>query len=196
MVLITFLLSFLTSLFGSVMGPAAKSSAAVTPTVSADKSVKAEQLAWSPDRRLNWEDFRGIPDSENPHHAVTAANLAVDAKCRNNEIVYEVKCVFLPTQSWSKNKKSEKLLYHEQLHFDLTEVHARLLRKKLKAMGTTCSDMKDRMNPAVADAFKAWKAEQEQFDKLSHHGLDNRVQQEWAADVESRLQELEAFKSI
>ncbi|QCR21742.1 DUF922 domain-containing protein [Pontibacter sp. SGAir0037] len=195
MVLITFLLSFFSWLFAPVLKPESNLKP-LTTSVSADKNLASENIAWSSDRRLNWDDFKGLPEEGNPHHAVTAANLAVDAKCSNNEFVYEVKCVFLATQSWSKNKKSEKLLYHEQLHFDLTEVHARLLRKKLAALGTTCTNMKDRMNPTVAEAFKTWKAEQLEFDELSRHGLDAEVQQVWADNISKRLQELEAYKKM
>ncbi|WP_242928981.1 DUF922 domain-containing protein [Pontibacter vulgaris] len=151
-------------------------------------------LAWSPSRRLSWEDFKGNPDDGNPHHALTAANLAVDAKCKNDRFEYNVTCVFLPTESWSKNKKSDKLLFHEQLHFDLTEVHARLLRKKLQKIGSSCSNVKTTMTPAVNQVFKEWKAEQDLFDKKSNHGLNSDVQQEWAANIEKRLQELEAYK--
>ena len=153
-----------------------------------------EQLAWSAERKLNWEDFRGTPESTNPHHALTAANLAVDARCKDNKFYYEVKCVFLPGESWSKNKKSEKLLAHEQLHFDLTEVHARMLRRELKELGMSCGNPKTNLNTTVGNAFKAWKAEQDQFDKASRHGLDAEVQQDWDNRITQRLKELDAWK--
>ena len=40
---------------------------------------------------------------------------------------------FDPNTSWVRNPKtaSEALLRHEQLHFDITEVYARLMRQKL-----------------------------------------------------------------
>ncbi|WP_299699991.1 DUF922 domain-containing protein [uncultured Pontibacter sp.] len=153
-----------------------------------------EHVAWSSTRKLNWEDFRATPESDNPHHALTAANLAVDARCKDNKFYYEVKCVFLPGESWSKNKRSEKLLAHEQLHFDLTEVHARLLRKQLNTLGNSCSNLKTNLNTTVGEAFKAWKAEQSQFDKLSRHGLEAETQQQWTESIAQRLKELDAWK--
>ncbi|MCC9165561.1 DUF922 domain-containing protein [Pontibacter harenae] len=154
------------------------------------------QLSWSTSRRLTWEDFQGLPDDKNPHHALTAANLAVDVKCKNNLFLYEVKCVFLPTESWSKNKNSERLLAHEQLHFDLTEVHARQLRKKLQEIGKTCGTLQPTLNNAINAAFEAWKAEQDEFDKLSRHGLEASVQEEWTTSIEARLTNLEAYKTL
>ncbi|WP_187264141.1 DUF922 domain-containing protein [Pontibacter beigongshangensis] len=191
MFIITLLLSFVTGFFAPVRVPVAPAPSAA---IEEDNSIRNEKLSWSSSRRLSWEDFKADPDEENPHHALTAANLALDAKCRNNQLEFQVSCVFLPTQSWSKNKKSAKLLYHEQLHFDLTEVHARLLRKKLLDLGSSCTNVQEKLGPTVTEAFAAWKAEQDEFDKMARHGLDAAVQAEWAANIEQRLQELEAYQ--
>lgn len=193
MFIFTLLLTLLVGLLMPHAAPAGLSPATISvPAVAV--SSNNDHLAWSSTRKLNWEDFRANPEDNNPHHALTAANLAVDAKCKNNKFYYEVKCVFLPGESWSKNKKSEKLLAHEQLHFDLTEVHARQLRKQLKGINNSCDNMKTQLNTTVGAAFKVWKAEQDQFDKHSRHGLDAEVQQVWATHIEQRLLELEAYK--
>ncbi|WP_299986332.1 DUF922 domain-containing protein [uncultured Pontibacter sp.] len=195
MFIITLLLSLLVGLLMPYPTPAGSPASVIyVPNPASLNVSNNEQLAWSATRKLNWEDFRGTPESNNPHHALTAANLAVDARCKDNKFYYEVKCVFLPRESWSKNKQSEKLLAHEQLHFDLTEVHARMLRKELKELGISCGNLKTNLNTTVGNAFKAWKAEQDQFDKLSRHGLDAQVQQDWSERISHRLQELDAWK--
>ncbi|WP_439882406.1 DUF922 domain-containing protein [Pontibacter sp. MBLB2868] len=155
--------------------------------------TNTDKLTWSAARRLTWDDFKGIPDDANEHHALTAANLAVDARCSNNKLSYDVKCVFLPQESWSRNKKSEKLLLHEQLHFDLTEVHARLLRKKLRNMNSSCTNLQSNLNLAVKSAFQDWKEEQALFDQLSRHGLNKEEQKAWEKDIYSRLSALKAY---
>ncbi|WP_233555542.1 DUF922 domain-containing protein [Pontibacter oryzae] len=152
----------------------------------------AAQVVWSESRRLTWEDFKALPDNDNPHHALTAANLAVNAKCKDGKFTYIVNCVFLPEQSWTKNNSSEKLLAHEQLHFDLTEVHARQLRRDLEAL--SCGTLKASLNPTVANAFKNWKAEQDAFDKACRHGLDKQEQLLWAQDITQRLHSLEMYR--
>ncbi len=157
-------------------------------------TVSAEQLAWSPDRRLSWEDFKATPDTLNAHHAMTAANLAVDTKCNGNKFNYSVRCVFLPAASWSKNKKSDKLLQHEQMHFDLTEVHARLLRRKLLLQGSSCSKVQSNLNQTVNLAFAAWKADQLKFDEASKHGLDVAVSKVWAVTIDKKLKQLESYR--
>jgi hypothetical protein len=191
MFIITLLLSLLVGLRMPHPSPAGLPPAA---SAVAAAGYSNDRIAWSSSRKLNWEDFQAIPEDNNPHHALTSANLAVDAKCKDNKPYYEVKCVFLPGESWSKNKQSEMLLAHEQLHFDLTEVHARQLRKQLQGIGNSCQMMKKQLNSTVGAAFDAWKAEQGQFDKVSRHGLDAEVQKEWAVNIERRLSELEAYQ--
>ncbi|MCX2741848.1 DUF922 domain-containing protein [Pontibacter anaerobius] len=171
---------------------AAAISVARTDLNSPTENSTSETVIWSTDRRLSWDDFKGLPDDTNPHHALTAANLAVNAGCKNNQYTYKVKCVFLPQQSWSKKKSSDKLLAHEQLHFDLTEVHARQLRHDLQTI--SCSNLKAKLGLMVNEAFKRWKAEQDLFDQASKHGLDKDEQQAWAASIAARLKKLEAYQ--
>ncbi|MEJ8801888.1 DUF922 domain-containing protein [Pontibacter sp. H249] len=193
-----FIASFFLSLWAGLIAPAvATPTAAASGNNTSAKSAEvknSEKINWSATRRLTWEDFKGAPETTNPHHALTAANLAVDAKCNSNNFTYEVKCVFLPEESWSKNKKSPSLLYHEQLHFDLTEVHARLLRKKLKELGTSCGNLKGNLNNTVSAAFKTWKDEQDLFDKSCSHGLNKEEEAAWAQHIEQRLNELQSYK--
>jgi hypothetical protein len=187
-------MNFLTFFLSLVTGYLAPAPATATP-VSVDKNTVSGMISWSADRRLSWDDFRAAPDTLNPHHAVTAANLAVDANCSSSKFNYTVKCVFIATESWSKNKKSEKLLHHEQLHFDLTEVHARMLRKKLQSLGTSCPSANARLTETVNKAFANWKTEQDKFDEVSRHGLDASVTAYWEASINKRLKQLEKFKS-
>jgi hypothetical protein len=195
MFIITLLFSLLVGLLLPHPTPAGMSPTAVyVPSLTANVAASSDHVAWSATRKLNWDDFRAIPETDNRHHALTAANLAVDARCKNNKVYYEVKCVFLPGESWSKNKHSEKLLAHEQLHFDLTEVHARMLRKELNGLSSSCDNLKSKLNITVGAAFKAWKAEQDEFDKISRHGLDPQIHSEWADNIARRLQALDAWK--
>ncbi|WP_299821685.1 DUF922 domain-containing protein [uncultured Pontibacter sp.] len=194
-----FIATLILSLWAGILSPALTTTGIAVPppknTPGKTAETKStEKLTWSDSRRLTWDDFKGAPESENPHHALTAANLAVDAKCSSNSFTYDVKCVFLPEQSWSKNKKSASLLGHEQLHFDLTEVHARQLRKKLKELGSSCSNLKGNLSTTVNDAFKAWKAEQDLFDKSCSHGLNKAEEAAWAENINHRLAKLEAYK--
>jgi len=182
------------SLFLSLLAGLFVSAPAPGTTASEESKTATAHIAWSADRPLTWGDFKAQPDSLNPHHALTAANLAVDAKCSANKFEYDVKCVSLTNESWTKNIKSARLLQHEQLHFDLTEVHARQLRKELQALGSVCPEARPKLAATVNAAFARWKAEQDEFDTHSRHGLDATASAEWEQTIVTRLKQLEKYK--
>jgi hypothetical protein len=150
-------------------------------------------LVWQAERRLSWEDFQSEADLKEPLHAMTSTNIEVEAKCRGNQMQFEVKCVFKTKDSWSKNKQSESLLAHEQMHFDLTEVHARLLRQKLARTPGLCGSDKARFGKIVDGYFAGWKTEQDQYDQESNHGLNQQQQRKWEEKIARRLQDLSLF---
>ncbi|MGV3539857.1 MAG: DUF922 domain-containing protein [Rufibacter sp.] len=161
---------------------------------SKSNSSASAMIPWSVQKRLTWEDFSGEPATENHHHALTSTNLEMKVKCEKNELKFKVEAVFNPKESWTRNRRSQALLAHEQLHFDLTELHARLLRKKLAQLPNACNRGAADLNRYANEAFANWHKEQDLYDTQSHHGLDEDKQQEWLASVANRLQELEQYK--
>lgn len=152
-----------------------------------------EGILWQADRRLSWEDFQSEVNQQERLHAMTSTNIEVQANCNGNLMQYEVKCVFKTKDSWSKNKKSQQLLAHEQLHFDLTEVHARLLRQKLSQTQDLCGTDKTRFGKIVDSYFAGWQTQQEQYDRESGHGLNHQQQQAWETRIARQLEELNEF---
>lgn len=156
--------------------------------------TSSSDIPWTVQKRLSWNDFAGNPSADNPHHALTTTNMELKVKCENNKIKFKVEAVFDPKQSWTRNTTSALLLAHEQLHFDLTELHARQLRKTLSQLPTDCSSSAVELNNYANQAFENWHKEQDLYDLESRHGLHKQKQQEWAASVELRLKALEAFR--
>ncbi|MDQ3291938.1 MAG: DUF922 domain-containing protein [Bacteroidota bacterium] len=150
-------------------------------------------IDWSSNRRLTWNDFQKEADVNDPLHALASTNIAVQATCKNNQMVFDVKCQFAVNESWSKNKSSEELLQHEQLHFDLTEVYARLLRQKLSQQKSLCNGDKNKFRAVVNKVFADWQKAQQRYDNESRHGLDDFKQEYWTKEVATQLQALTAF---
>lgn len=151
-------------------------------------------IVWDDARKLTWNDFQSEVDINEPLHAMTSTNIDVKAQCYGNQMKFEVKCVFVTKDSWSKNKSSKRLLDHEQMHFDLTEVHARLLRKQLSKSGDVCENLKkSALDKIVNKYFTDWKTEQDLYDAETGHGLNEQNQQIWADLISKRLQDLQPF---
>lgn len=179
-------LLFLSLLLGGLLLPGA-ARAADPPRAPTNTD---STLLWRADRRLTWADFRGAPTPKEKLHALTSADLTVQVSCSNDVLKVDVQAVFLPLQSWTKSTDSAPLLRHEQLHFDLTEVHARLLRLSLRKLKMTCAQAQTQLQPLIDAGFANWQAAQEQYDKESRHGLDAREQARWEQQVAEQLRVL------
>jgi hypothetical protein len=174
-----FLLLILTNPFFSPSKPAAAS--------------EEEGIVWAHNRRLTWDDFKSPADDGEPLHAMTSTNIAIKAHCNGNVMRYDVKCVFVTKDSWTKNRDSKRLLEHEQMHFDLTEIHARLLRQKLNQTAGICGANRVKLDAVVEKYFNDWKQEQDLYDQETNHGLLEEKQNYWAQKISSRLNQSSAF---
>ncbi|MBK0404678.1 DUF922 domain-containing protein [Adhaeribacter sp. BT258] len=173
-------LSFIFSWFLSFENPA-------KPVVTV-----ADEISWKASRRLTWEDFKGKANAQDPLHALTATNIDMKAKCDNGELKVKIESTFAPHESWSKNKKSERLLFHEQLHFDITEIYARRLFKELTSLKNAC-DNSEQLNKIATRVFDEWKKQEDIYDKETNHGLDQEKMKVWADKVNAELKSLEAY---
>ncbi|CAN5849861.1 hypothetical protein BH24BAC1_BH24BAC1_00590 [soil metagenome] len=187
------LILLILSYFGSVFSPPP---APVEVPVLEEVVNKRKELAWSESRQLTWNDFAGAPDSHDPLHAITSTNIDMKAKCVGGKFKFEVKSVFLVEESWSKNKISTPLLLHEQLHFDLTEVYARKIRKELNELKDACGANNAQINLIVNRIFDEWKQEQDRYDEEVNHGLHKEAQQKWAHLISLRLAETLAYQNV
>ena len=153
----------------------------------------ADEISWKASRKLTWDDFKAKADNNDPLHALTATNIDMKAKCENGQLKLKVESVFSTNESWSKNKKSERLLFHEQLHFDITEIYARRLRKELMALPDACTKS-DEINKITDRIFAEWKKQEEIYDQETNHGLNETTMKIWKEKVTTELNLLETFK--
>ncbi|MBC7449761.1 MAG: DUF922 domain-containing protein [Hymenobacteraceae bacterium] len=147
-------------------------------------------LLWTPARRLTWADFKGTAGSTEKLHALTSADMNVQVECTNDVLKVNVQAVFRPLESWTKSPDSVPLLRHEQLHFDLTEVHARLLRLSLSKLKMTCAQAQTQLQPLIDAAFTNWQHAQDRYDEEARHGLDREGQARWEKQITDQLRVL------
>lgn len=145
---------------------------------------------WNFDVPLQWSDFSGKPDSPDTEFAAaTYAGLELDVAEVNlsGRVTFKVRAVFDSQRSWAHpDRKDDHVLAHEQLHFDITEIYARRLERKLNAMQLKVKD-KDIAKKLAMQYNEAQMKEQERFDKECVHGLDRRNQEGWRSNVDREL---------
>lgn len=94
-----------------------------------------EKILWSSSKKLIWEDFKGEVDTTKALiGAITCSEIKViDSRLINKIPVLKVGCYFIKNRSW-KIVTDDYSLNHEQLHFDISEVFARKIRKSLDSL--------------------------------------------------------------
>lgn len=153
-----------------------------------------EMMFWREDLKLSWEHFNGEPQMESPYEAMTASGIeyAYQVNNRNGELTFtfKVRAYFNPTTSWVKpSSRTDELLAHEQVHFDISELHARILTKKLENTGFT-ENYKEEIDSIYQSVINRRSKMQELYDKETDHSRDLGQQKKWMARVESQLDNL------
>ncbi len=97
-------------------------------------------------------------------------------------------CQFNPTRSWTKERSSEYLLNHEQRHFDLTEYHTRVFKRKIREFNfetpkTAVRELKKLFDQQLA----LHDAMQEDYDEQTNHSINQTNQIIWDAKIDSLL---------
>lgn len=158
-----------------------------------------EKLQWQENRPLTWEDFRAAPKQGSPFSANTNSGLSYSWNFSTSSgkpvLEQEVKSNFYPDLSWVKEiKNKQHLLAHEQLHFDITELHARKLRKQLDSyeIGRTVrKDLKRIYNRVEAERVEM----QNLFDRETAHSENKMEQERWRKFISEELLKLSDFSS-
>lgn len=158
-----------------------------------------DHLAWSPETKLAWDDFQGIPDSVSATaKAFTQTDMHYDYKLQKDAIQVEAVCYFDRKSSWVSAKKTAQTaqqLKHEQLHFDMAELMARKIRKEIAAY--TSKDIPgtqayiDKMHEQY---FRTeLKTMTTAYDTETNHGSTDSKQKKWESKIAAELKKLDAF---
>jgi len=155
-------------------------------------------IPWSADRKLTWADFRAkAPGRLSGAQSVLGYSYALG--CRSGALEATFTAVFYPNESWvaarisTSGLASPIGLRHEQLHFNLKELHARRMRRHFREIATPCPVSDETLDAMVAPLMRAENAEQQKFDQASNNGERVDVLEEWERRVAGELTALAAF---
>ncbi|MBC3759962.1 DUF922 domain-containing protein [Hyunsoonleella sp. SJ7] len=157
------------------------------------------EIEWSSYRKLKWEDFKGKPDTINfPNsNAVTISSIHFKGNTPNlfANGSLSVTAVFNQFESWVlSGEESDNLLKHEQLHFDITEIYARKIRKVLKEVGVASYKEEEEIWDMLRKIKYEYENRQKEYDSLTVHGIDRDAQEEWDSIVKSELSSYNLYK--
>jgi len=150
-------------------------------------------IEWNEHYKLSWEHFESTVDDDIFGDAGTAVKIMAKPYFVGNNIEYNVYTLFDRQKSWVF-EKDEALLAHEQLHFDIAELYARKIRKKVEELRKRkVKDLSD-YNKAINKILEESNEVDMQYDLETLHGGIKMKQAEWNEKIARELDALEAYK--
>lgn len=152
------------------------------------------EMEWASARRLSWGDYTGPANGKSKFSAMSTCAIAFQLNGKGDTVHVTVKSLFYPGKSWVKQKdKSDALLAHEQLHFDITELYARKLRKEVLGMKLSARTAQKQLMSVYKKNFKALTKTQTRYDAQSKHSINKAKQQAWSIKVRKELEQLSGY---
>ncbi len=166
-------------------------------SLSSSSTNSPDIIYWNPNQQLRWKDFKGDPQYQYEDiSAITSSGIVHYKGCKDGKINFKVQAYFEMKESWVKAEAlTEHHLEHEQIHFDITELYARKLRKALSERVFHCGE-EPLFEEFVSAFLDNWQAEQRAYDILTHHSVDKGKQKEWFYKVALELNLLDDFKDM
>jgi hypothetical protein len=152
---------------------------------------------WNEAPQLTWGDFKMAPPPNQKFSAKTWVGFDVSGRCVGGRFFFDVSTFFNRDSSWVKPVKGiDKLLRHEQGHFDLAEISARELRRSLQELPEPCADieqMKKNVNVLTTYSRMQLGIAQSDYDKETRNGSNSKKQKKWDEKIAQRLAELAEY---
>jgi hypothetical protein len=151
-----------------------------------------EMIEWNASRRLTWSDYKGSPDPASDAAASTTTYLGIQYKMDEKGFSYKIQCRFSLTRSWGRNK-TDFILKHEQGHFDIAEIFARKLNKKMSEYQFNKATYKTDLKSIYDGITKGKETLQDLYDSETDHSRKKQQQLEWSEKIEKMLGELKDY---
>lgn len=150
-------------------------------------------IRWS-DERLTWEDFQGVPNAASAGDAATAIRIKAEPFYRKKKLNYSIHADFIPSKSWYRFK-TDALLGHEQLHFDLAELYARKARQKVAELQEKGENDIDVYNAEIQKILNESNDADRNYDRETLHGSLLKAQESWRFRTNVELTLLQEYRS-
>ncbi len=162
--------------------------------------TEEEKIPWSESDKLIWADFQGEPKRGSGYVASTNSGISFSYSFSYSEekgdtdLNFSVASNFYPKLSWYiPSEVTENTLKHEQTHFDISELHARILRKKISEKRFS-KNIEKEINALYKKIEVKRRGMQNLFDSETDHSNIRDKEIEWEAFVAKQLVEYERWK--
>lgn len=157
------------------------------------------KILWKESEKLTWSDFLGSPDAATPFAASTNTGISFSYSYSMDSsskvaVEFSVSSFFNKDKSWYfPHLINDHILQHEQTHFDISELHARILRKRMNEKKFT-KNVKHEIHVLYTRVEEQRSAMQRRFDSETDHSQNVKKEEQWRAYVAKQLQQYERWK--
>ena len=154
----------------------------------------SDLIFWSKERMLKWEDFEGSYSDRDTFSVASSIKLQLKYRLTNRSNKLKVFCVFSKGESWYFDT-SAYALKHEMGHYNIGEIVARMLRKRL----TEYKDKSILLDQYDLDIlFKQYTKilveNQLQYDNETNHSINENQQTDWNRKIQKELGDLRLYE--
>lgn len=153
---------------------------------------------WRKNDKLVWEDFKGaVPANElaSDKRAVSPSEITASGFWDSGMPNFTVSVFFLKKMAWAKDTVSSYSLAHEQLHFDISELHARIIRKSVEELRENMVSDLDPYQLAIEKALSENEEMNDLYDQETGNGIYTQRQFEWNKKIYEKLEEYKEYAS-
>ncbi len=162
------------------------------PSTASAQLPDEELLEWSSERKLSWSDYKGKPNPLSDAAASTTTYLSIEYNISSSSFGYKIKSRFSKNWSWGLHK-SDYILSHEQGHFDIAEIFARKLHKKMSEYSFNKRTYQQDLKKIYEEVTDEKEQMQNDYDRETRHSINKEKQAEWLKKIERMLEDLKAY---
>lgn len=179
------------------------------PVVDAEvksPSVKGGLVTITPNRSLNWNDFKKVEviDNRATINAITQSTceieiLKINKRERYTSLDIEVKITLHKELSQVNNnfitnrdaQTKRRVLHHENGHYLIAQIIGHRILKAVNNYKFDEKNLRSQLNSIINENFKDWKRLDTQYDTQSTNPHNPEMQARWDRFIASELQSLQ-----
>ncbi|RYZ56228.1 MAG: DUF922 domain-containing protein [Sphingobacteriales bacterium] len=167
-----------------------------------DAHAYEHEMTWQKYRKLTWDDFRGpIPaDADDITAAATFCGIGFETNTistTNNDLRIKVYNTFYTSHSWVRpEERNDRVLAHEQGHFDLCELYTRKLRQRMNSVQVNVHNLKSTLRNIYEEVQREYRNRQEAYEQETQHGVVEQEQLRWQRILERELSFTDALATM
>tara|TARA_B100001109_G_scaffold255898_1_gene262762 strand:+ start:21025 stop:21627 length:603 start_codon:yes stop_codon:yes gene_type:complete len=154
------------------------------------------RIYWNDWYRLEWNDFQAEAEEDKSIAALSSIALPYSLSSDGEgTLVVTINVCFVKDESWSiEEEQNNVLLQHEQLHFDIAELHRRKVVKALLKANMTKDNYKETVENIMARVWKKqYREMQNQYDIETNYSQVFKAQIQWNKFIEQELRNYEEY---